>query len=480
MANIASMSVTIRADTKPFQNGLKQARTALGRFQADVTSLTAAVGKYTGAIGALGGVFAVFKTQATAIDELAKTSKKLGMASEQLAGLRLAAEESGVAASTMDMALQRMVRRVAEAAQGAGEAKAAIAELGLDAKKLAQMTPDEQLRALADAMQRVGSQGDKVRLAMRLFDSEGVALVNTLKGGRVAMDEATEAAKRLGIGITNDQASGVERFNDALGRAWTAIKGIVQQLIVFLAPALEKVAKVLEGIASIFTRVMGIINQIRDWVPVESDDEVKKRLEKEFAAAGIKFKFKERPNKPTPTDPTLVPEGPTWFDGLRGAAGGFADRFKARLALRAGKVKTQAGFLSKFGGFMANGMMSQANAFEAPNLGESFLGRIGANLAGRLGMRAKRFGMEKMFQATMLGRFASFMARNIRQPQAVQTGPMTGSVGAVDSSSREGFAQRIRAMRDDPLLKIQRDALRELRQINKGVAAMGGMEAANF
>ncbi|MEM8864005.1 MAG: hypothetical protein AAGF31_00475 [Planctomycetota bacterium] len=177
------------------------------------------------------------------IDKLAKTSRKLGIATDQLAGLRLAAEESGVASNTLDMALQRMVRRVGEAANGTGEARGALKELGIDAQSLAAMSPDEQFRVIADAMSRVSTQGDRVRLAFKLFDSEGVALVNTLAGGRKAMDEATDSARKLGIAVNETDAAKVEAANDAYGRLGKSVEGLFNKVAIGLAPAVERVSE---------------------------------------------------------------------------------------------------------------------------------------------------------------------------------------------------------------------------------------------
>ena len=45
--------------------------------------------------------------------------------------LRFAAKASGIEQQTLDMALQRFTRRAAEAAQGTGEAKDALAQMGM-------------------------------------------------------------------------------------------------------------------------------------------------------------------------------------------------------------------------------------------------------------------------------------------------------------------------------------------------------------
>ena len=185
MATIGSNAVSLRADTKKFVWGLGKARKSLKRVSRSIPGVNALTGKLGLALGAItGGSLAYFiKSQADAIDTTAKFADRIGMTTEGLVGLEHAARISGVGVSALHMGLQRMTRRVAEAAQGTGEAKAALKELGLDAENLSAMRPEEIFQRIADRMGELRDQGDRLPLAKKLYDSEGVALVNTLAMG---------------------------------------------------------------------------------------------------------------------------------------------------------------------------------------------------------------------------------------------------------------------------------------------------------
>ncbi len=144
---------------------------AVDKTKRALNSITGGLGKVTGALlsmkGAIagavgvGGFGALIKASLTAGDQLAKTSDKLGITTEALVGLRHAAEmTAGVTGKTLDTALQRMTRRVSEAAVGTGAAVKALDELGLSAAAMARQSPDQQFRQIADAMQGVASQGE--------------------------------------------------------------------------------------------------------------------------------------------------------------------------------------------------------------------------------------------------------------------------------------------------------------------------------
>ena len=222
---------------------------AVDKTKKGFGSVTSGLKKVTGAVfsmrTALVGVAGVagfgllVKSSLNATDSLAKTAAKIGTTTEALGGLRFAAELTGVATNTMDMALQRFTRRTAEAAMGTGEAKAAIKELGLNAQELNRMPLDKRMVVLADAFSGVTSESDRLRLAFKLFDSEGAALVNTLSGGGDALKEMLGEARMLGLTMSGSAAKGVEDTVDALTKLKSVFKGVTDQVVAALAPAIE-------------------------------------------------------------------------------------------------------------------------------------------------------------------------------------------------------------------------------------------------
>lgn len=249
MAQIGQLSVLLNLKTGAFTGGIRRATGGLQSFSGQMAQVQrAASGMATkllalvGIGGGIAGIVAGVSRAAERVDLLAKTADKLGIGTEALAGFQHAAELTGVSVKQASTALQRMVRRIAEAAQGTGEAKKALEELGLSAAELGQLAPDQQFRRIADAMSGVTNQADRVRLAMRLFDSEGVALVNTLKLGADGLDAMTQQAGQLGLALSRVDAAKVEMANDAITRMQSVMSGVFNQLAVHLAPLLEEIA----------------------------------------------------------------------------------------------------------------------------------------------------------------------------------------------------------------------------------------------
>ena len=193
-----------------------------------------------GLVGTAGfGLLISRSLQAT--DALAKTASKIGTTTEALGGLRYAAEIAGIETRTMDMALQRFTRRTAEAAVGTGEAKGAIKELGINAQELNRMPLDKRMVVLANAFENVTSESDRLRLAFKLFDSEGAALVNVLSQGGDGLKEMLGEAKALGLTMSSSAAKGVEDTVDSLTKLSGLFKGVTDQVVAAFAPALEAI-----------------------------------------------------------------------------------------------------------------------------------------------------------------------------------------------------------------------------------------------
>lgn len=254
MATIANLVVEISAKGTKLARGLKKSLKAVGKFTSSVTKTFAKLGGIMAAAftGAGVAIVAIINKQANAIDKLSKTSTKLGIAIGELQKLEFQAGASGVSTETLSTALQRMVRRISEASNGTGVASKALEELGLNAENLNKLSPDVQFNKIAEAMRKIGNSGDQVRLAMSIFDTEGVGLVNTFNSD---LEKTGTLFDSLGIKITSSQSEAVARFQDSKQALGAIFDGFLKQVTAELAPAF---ASVVEHITESITRMGGL------------------------------------------------------------------------------------------------------------------------------------------------------------------------------------------------------------------------------
>lgn len=237
--NIGRLHVDFIARTGKFTQGIKKAERRLQVFSGIAQSIARrglfiGLGAGTASVAALSiAVRAASKN----IDEMSKTGQKLGLLPEQLQRMRLAAKLAGVESSKMEMGFQRMTRRIAEAANGTGEAQGAIKALGLEAKTLAALSPEQQFKTLAGAMSKVSNQGEKVLLAFKLFDSEGVDLIRLMNDSGKAIDDAGRFIEQYGLKLSAVDTTKIEMMNDSASMLQQIMKGVAEQIAVNVAPA---------------------------------------------------------------------------------------------------------------------------------------------------------------------------------------------------------------------------------------------------
>ena len=232
----ASANYTITAEDKT-QAALRNVQ---NNFKAVSKTIKTVTGVAAAASAATVGVFAaMYRAQAPVIDQLGKTSAKLGIATEKLQAMQDAGERAGVSTTQLNTGIQRMTRRLSEAATGTGTAAKALDELGISAQQIAKLSPDEQFKLIAERLADVESESDRVRLAFKFFDSEGVGLVNLTAD---AIREAELEMQALGISLTKLDVAKVEAANDQLQKVGRMSQGVTQQFTVGMAPAITAIA----------------------------------------------------------------------------------------------------------------------------------------------------------------------------------------------------------------------------------------------
>ena len=214
---------------------------SVGNSAAAATVKIAKIGAAFATAGVAAGI-ALTKMSMQNVDALAKVSDRLGIATESLAGLQHAASLAGVETATLEKSLVKLAVNVSDAADGTGIAKDAFIELGLSAALLEKMPVDQQMLKVADAMQGVELQADKVRLATELFGSRGVAVLNMLGGGSENLAKVAKEANHLGIAINRVDAAKIELANDAVTRAKGVFTGLGNQLATAFSPIIDDVA----------------------------------------------------------------------------------------------------------------------------------------------------------------------------------------------------------------------------------------------
>lgn len=188
-----------------------------------------------GISAAAGATFLLAQRIASTSDELLKTATDIGTTSDQLHGLRYAAQLAGLDASTADNVLRTLDKTVVDLAHGSSQAAEAMALLGVNtrdqygkAKPLLDLLPE-----ISTALEGM-SRERQVYIAEQLGLREALPL---LKQGGEALTGFIAEAKRLN-NITRKDSEMAAEFNDEWLRVTTALSGVGTEIGRTLLPML--------------------------------------------------------------------------------------------------------------------------------------------------------------------------------------------------------------------------------------------------
>lgn len=201
--------------------------------------LTAAVFQFAGA--------------GAAIDDM---SQRTGASAEALSQLAYAAGQSGTDIETVEKSMRKLGKTVTEAKDGSKGASDALKAVGLSAADLSTMTPDEQLRAVADALAGISDPGEKAARAMDLLGKSGADMLPLMNGGAKGISDLMSEADALGLTLSGEQAASAAAFDDMWDKLKNTFGAVSMQIGAALAPA----------ITDLMARVVPVVAMVVQWI----------------------------------------------------------------------------------------------------------------------------------------------------------------------------------------------------------------------
>lgn len=245
-AVIGALRVNLGMDSANFQTGLNKSQTAMQRWGAQVTKVSAVAGAAAGA--ALVGIAVGVRRTIDEMDTLGrKASQQLGIPVDQLIRLRHAAELSGVSFEALATGVKRLSGSMLDMAMGMkGTTSRAFEALGISV-----MNADGQLKSQTDVIAEMSEKfsmmedgATKTALAMAIFGKRaGPDMVPLLNAGTAALSEMMAEAEALGLVFDNETGKAAERFNDNLTRLAKVWDGLFIKISTKLLPALERLSQ---------------------------------------------------------------------------------------------------------------------------------------------------------------------------------------------------------------------------------------------
>jgi hypothetical protein len=172
--------------------------------------------------------------------QIFETSERFEISARNLQGLHLAAEQGGVSAEQLDLALGLLAQHADEARTGTGRAADAFRWLGVHARGAnGQVRPvGELLTDVAGRLSSIEDPARRVTIATDLFGRSGRRLLSIMHGGAGGIAELSGQLERLGGGISDDAIRASHEYEASLARWRVALRSVQSILAEGLLPVL--------------------------------------------------------------------------------------------------------------------------------------------------------------------------------------------------------------------------------------------------
>lgn len=242
--SLGTLTIDLIAKVGGFVSGLSQAERASQKWRKqvkeDAAAAAAAMTGFATAVGAAAigaGVagYNLLKTTSRQITESDRWAKSLNMSTQSLLAWQYAAEKAGVSGDQMADIFKDVGDKIGDAVLNkSGEAVGALDALGLSAKKLAGESPDKQLLAISDALEKVKSNAEKTTI-LESLGNDLSKMLPLLDNGSEKLRQYMDAAKKFGVAPDDADIEKLVRVNALFEDMETQVNGVKIELAAGLA-----------------------------------------------------------------------------------------------------------------------------------------------------------------------------------------------------------------------------------------------------
>ena len=306
MANAGDLVVRLGLNSNPLTEGLAKASTGVKGFADSASTwLNPVTATFTGmaaAAAATGlsifGISQRIETLAGVVDKANQT----GLSAEFIQQLGFAADQSGVSVDGLLGGLAKMTVELGKAQLNSEETAKNLEQIGLEASSLADMKPEDQFLAIADAISKLPTAAEKAAATVAIFGRSTSEMIPLLGEGEKGIRSLMEEAKNLKIGISTEDLQSIAKADDAMARMKSSLSSVVSNIAVSLAPVFEQISnsltEILPQIAEMARSLSGVLAEAMKTVGDMVDSDVIPKL-KEFltVSADLLAKWSAMPEK---------------------------------------------------------------------------------------------------------------------------------------------------------------------------------------
>lgn len=171
-------------------------------------------------------------------EELNTTALNLGLNVEELQEFGAAAKSAGVSQEAMTQGLSVLSRKLYEVRNGSKEAGDAFYKVGISAEQIAGFrNAKDALLAVSDKLAGMTDPIERVAVAQELLGRGGQRMVAFLSKGSHAINEETEAVRKLGLTLSGGQVHALVEVGEAFTKLHMIMHAIGATIAATIGPA---------------------------------------------------------------------------------------------------------------------------------------------------------------------------------------------------------------------------------------------------
>lgn len=254
MSNVGTVTFDIAAESAKLRSELDKVRKDVSGLKSTgekmATGLQRSMSGVEAAFGAAGLTFGIAAVGAGLVnatkaaidygDAIGKASTKAGIGAMEFQALAYAARTVDVDMNAVSTSLRVMQTNLSEAAAGNKAAAATLGALGLEARALRELAPEQQFEAIADQISKFHDPADRARAATEMFGRAGAELLPMFEQGAAGIKAAREEAQKLGLISTPEQLEALQHADDAIKKLEERFSALARTLTASVVPGLAE------------------------------------------------------------------------------------------------------------------------------------------------------------------------------------------------------------------------------------------------
>lgn len=252
-----ALRVDLMMNAGEFIRGAREAEGVLGGLQNKFAAFGAMISKWSGVVKAAivaaiaGGVYA-FQSMINSMDNLNKTSQKLGLPVDQLSQFAQAANNVNLPIELLAAGMRKLAKNMGELATGdMNQTGRVLASLGVsvtDASGKLRTTGDV-IVDLAGKFSRIEDGAGKTAAAMAIFGKSGADIIPFLNQGADGIRRAADEAAAFGLVLDAQTGKAASAFNENMRSLGRAFEGVFAKIATEVLPVLVDFSNwLLEGV----------------------------------------------------------------------------------------------------------------------------------------------------------------------------------------------------------------------------------------